>query len=121
MVAALTPIYAKGPDDPFPQSAGERRQHLVGAPWLPSPTRSAPPQLRWTADAGHACPDIRPTRRPAAQTPIGDHQRFLVMIPYWEWCSGGDLLSHNLAVAVPSALKGLASGFGMGPGVSLSL
>ena len=35
--------------------------------------------------------------------------------------SGGVLLSHTLACAVPSALKGLASGFGMGPGVSLSL
>ena len=35
--------------------------------------------------------------------------------------SGGVLLSHNLSVAVPSALKGLTSGFGMGPGVSLSL
>ena len=35
--------------------------------------------------------------------------------------SGGVLLSHNLSVAVPSALTGLTSGFGMGPGVSLSL
>ena len=34
---------------------------------------------------------------------------------------GGVLLSHTLAGAVPSALKGLASGFGMGPGVSPSL
>ena len=34
---------------------------------------------------------------------------------------GGVLLSHILAGAVPSALKGLASGFGMGPGVSPSL
>ncbi len=34
---------------------------------------------------------------------------------------GGVLLSHHLAVAVPSALEGLASGFGMGPGVSPSL
>ena len=34
---------------------------------------------------------------------------------------GGDLLSHNLPVAVPSACAGLASGFGMGPGVSLQL
>ena len=32
--------------------------------------------------------------------------------------SGDVLLSHNLSVAVPSALKGLTSGFGMGPGVS---
>ena len=35
-----------------------------------------------------------------------------------ERMSGGVLLSHNLSVAVPSALKGLTSGFGMGPGVS---
>ncbi len=35
--------------------------------------------------------------------------------------SGDVLLSHTLACAVPSALKGLTSGFGMGPGVSLSL
>lgn len=35
---------------------------------------------------------------------------------------GGVLLSHTLAGAVPSALSGLASGFGMElPGVSLSL
>jgi hypothetical protein len=32
--------------------------------------------------------------------------------------SGGDLLSHPVARAVPSALEGLTSGFGMGPGVS---
>ena len=30
---------------------------------------------------------------------------------------GGDLLSHTLTSAVPSALEGLATGFGMGPGV----
>jgi hypothetical protein len=30
---------------------------------------------------------------------------------------GGDLLSHTLPSAVPSALEGLASGFGKGPGV----
>jgi hypothetical protein len=29
----------------------------------------------------------------------------------------GDLLSHTVARAVPSALEGLTSGFGMGPGV----
>ena len=31
---------------------------------------------------------------------------------------GGVLLSHTLPGAVPSAFVGLASGFGMGPGVS---
>ena len=34
-------------------------------------------------------------------------------------CSGGVLLSRSLVGAVPLALGGLASGFGMGPGVSL--
>ena len=34
---------------------------------------------------------------------------------------GGVLLSHILPDAVPSALVGLASGFGMGPGVSQPL
>jgi hypothetical protein len=34
---------------------------------------------------------------------------------------GGVLLSHSLSVAVPLALAGLTSGFGMGPGVSLPL
>ena len=38
--------------------------------------------------------------------------------PAQGWCFGGVLLSHTLAGAVPSALEGLASGFGMGPGVS---
>jgi len=37
---------------------------------------------------------------------------------FWVWLFGGVLLSHTLAGAVPSALEGLASGFGMGPGVS---
>src|SRR3954452_17596969 len=37
--------------------------------------------------------------------------------PVGEWLSGGVLLSHPVSGAVPSALRGLASGFGMGPGV----
>ncbi len=34
--------------------------------------------------------------------------------------AGGGLLSHDLAVAVPSALTGLTTVFGMGTGVALS-
>ena len=34
---------------------------------------------------------------------------------------GSDLLSHQVALAVPSALRGLTSVFGMGTGVSPSL
>jgi hypothetical protein len=39
-------------------------------------------------------------------------------VPFLGMVFGGVLLSHTLASAVPSALEGLASGFGMGPGVS---
>ena len=39
---------------------------------------------------------------------------------FHKYC-GGDLLSHTLSSAVPSAQAGLASGFGMRPGVSLPL
>ncbi len=34
---------------------------------------------------------------------------------------GDDLLSHRVAPAVPSALRGLTSVFGMGTGMALSL
>jgi hypothetical protein len=46
-------------------------------------------------------------------TPIG--------VAIFQIKSGGVLLSHKVPLAVPSALRVLASGFGMGPGVSLSL
>ena len=45
----------------------------------------------------------------------------LVVAPFREIVSGDVLLSHTVSRAVPLALKGLASGFGMEPGVSLSL
>jgi hypothetical protein len=46
--------------------------------------------------------------------------------PWWgrlslECMCGGVLLSREASLAVPSALRGLTSGFGMGPGVSPSL
>ncbi len=40
---------------------------------------------------------------------------------FFEHSSGGDLLSHELAPAVPSALRGLTAVFGMGTGVTPSL
>src|SRR5260370_41364419 len=39
-------------------------------------------------------------------------------LPFFYVVSGGVLLSHTVSRAVPSALEGLTSGFGMGPGVS---
>ena len=38
--------------------------------------------------------------------------------PSFEEKSGDDLLSHPVSRAVPSALEGLTSGFGMEPGVT---
>ena len=43
------------------------------------------------------------------------------MTPIGKSMFGGVLLSHILSGAVPLALAGLTSGFGMGPGVSLPL
>ena len=40
----------------------------------------------------------------------------MALTPVLEWLSGGVLLSHPVSGAVPSALSGLASGFGMGAG-----
>jgi hypothetical protein len=44
-----------------------------------------------------------------------------VGVAFIEELFGGVLLSHPVSGAVPSALRGLASGFGKGPGVSPSL
>src|SRR6185369_245482 len=37
---------------------------------------------------------------------------------FWELFPGGDLLSHRVSPAVPSALENLTSEFGMGSGVA---
>ena len=49
-----------------------------------------------------------------------DH--WTLIIEHWTFASeaGGGLLSHPLAGAVPSALTGLTTVFGMGTGVALS-
>ena len=47
----------------------------------------------------------------------GRHAVWRAVPPIW-LCCGGVLLSHNLSVAVPLALPGLASRFGMLLGVS---
>jgi hypothetical protein len=43
---------------------------------------------------------------------------FDLLFLLYMFMSGGVLLSHTVPGAVPSALVGLTSGFGMGPGVS---
>jgi len=49
--------------------------------------------------------------RPPSGVPTGGVQRK----------AGGDVLSHRVSPAVPSALRGLTTVFGMGTGVALSL
>ena len=58
-----------------------------------------------------------------SRTKRGAQKRGLTLMgqPSLKECSGGVLLSHEASLAVPSALKSLTSGFGMGPGVSPSL
>src|SRR5918992_930057 len=70
-----------------------------GARWT---TRPARPDV-----VGTSCDDEQKQAGPRLLA--GAHENTLNV--------GGDLLSHTLASAVPSALEGLASGFGMGPGV----
>ena len=82
----------------------------------PPPPQATCPAVVWITPARTAS---RATRRAAGghregATPHGGG-------PFTERVFGGDLLSHTVSRAVPSALKGLASGFGMGPGVSPSL
>jgi hypothetical protein len=62
--------------------------------------------LAGTGGNAHAGTGDARTRRSAARW-----RRFVKSL-------GGDLLSHPASQAVPSALEGLTSGFGMGPGVS---
>ena len=55
---------------------------------------------------------------PTTPTPTGDHGVVAGATTYQVLRVGGNLLSHSLPGAVPSARAGLASGFGKGPGVS---
>ncbi len=51
----------------------------------------------------------------------GHKKRHLMMSFFIIFNPGGVLLSHIATHAVPSAMKGLTSVFGMGTGVTLSL
>ncbi len=58
---------------------------------------------------------IRPDKQPAAANQALTEPNLLIGIK--KSPVGGDLLSQGAAPQVPSALTGLTSGFGMGPGV----
>ena len=65
-----------------------------------------------TSERGPRAPD---NGHPPADAKMGERQ--MPLPHYFGFDVGGVLLSHTLSSAVPSALEGLASGFGMGPGV----
>src|SRR5690606_20488646 len=97
-----------------PARAGRRASEAARSggelPWTQSITTHRQPHRPPHGDAPNTLNDPEMQLRPP---PVGMAST---------QCKSGDvLLSHNLSVAVPSALSGLTSGFGMGPGVSLTL
>jgi hypothetical protein len=106
------------------QSGGEA--HLLRAP--PPPARVSRAGLRrgcgvlaehppcaQTPKPLQRQPETDPTPRNTTQKVWGAHTRWTPQNKQFD--VGGVLLSHTLTSAVPSALEGLATGFGMGPGV----
>ena len=100
---------------------------LLGWISIPTGTRGTATSVRVSPDG---CPD-------STRVPLGSITGAAADLIHGEWTGygegpatsvagpslfvplnvGGDLLSHTLPGAVPSALEGLATGFGMGPGV----
>ena len=88
--------------------------------------RPLPPELMDRRSWGH--PTQEATRLPArAGRPPSEYgsggpgtrkKPALFRTGFFSKFPGGDLLSHPVAQAVPSAVRGLTAGFGMGPGVS---
>src|ERR1700730_15390709 len=70
--------------------------------------------MEWVRGGGGAGGKGGLGRNAEKADPYGDR-------PSLEEMCGGVLLSREASLAVPSALRGLTSGFGMGPGVSPSL
>ncbi len=92
----------------YSQQTNHHHPHLYkpgttpcGLPRFPCP--SAPP----------SGPRVRGGKRGTPREPVGARPGGTVSCE-----SGGALLSHTLSGAVPSPCRALASGFGMGPGVS---
>ena len=97
--------------------------HLLGAPASRAGTDNARPRRPplWTSAASKqrwGRTSGSPTRRDGAGNAQKGPPRGG---PFVKRMFGGVLLSHILSGAVPLALAGLTSGFGMGPGVSLPL
>jgi hypothetical protein len=91
-----------------------------------SPPASAPElpgRLGRPVRRGLPAPEAKPPAMTSIPLKICKYVRAIRLPerPSRQIVSGDVLLSHAVARAVPSALRGLASGFGMGPGVSLSL
>src|SRR5690242_8170179 len=71
---------------------------------------------RWTRRGNEGSRSVD-NRTRCGQLPTNNEGAHRGGPPHYGFDVGGVLLSHTLSSAVPSALEGLASGFGMGPGV----
>ena len=106
--------------EPVRRRRGRRRHNKTRVPAPLSVVGTRPPCVRLERKHAH-------DRQSVAKTTVspGTIWRRLGLQCVCSCCLlfyvGGNLLSHTLPSAVPSARAGLASGFGMGPGVSLPL
>ena len=93
-----------------------RLLHAIPAqPNPPRPPTHPLPQRRPRHTSSHTRAVLCPIQTPKPKEP---HPGLTGCGSFVYWLCGGVLLSRRVAPAVPSALAGLASGFGMGPGVS---
>ena len=128
---SLTPSPRPQPTPPLVASrddgvdAGREAWHRTRPPRRTLRTVTPAPTMDPAAGRMRVIVIRAPASRDGVERPMNRKQTGpepLVAVPGQLKCVlGGVLLSRTLAGAVPSALSGLASGFGMGPGVSLSL
>ena len=92
---------------------GRHRNLWLGGRWNPRLGGGGGPGALGCPSRGASCRNLGRYARPGPGNDEAPPQgrRFVKSL-------GGDLLSHPASRAVPSALEGLTSGFGMGPGVS---
>jgi hypothetical protein len=88
-------------------------------PWVGSAIETGPPMGAWFSGGGRSVGDFGAIESgPAwAETLPGNDEGPPFREAPRSKSLGSDLLSHPVSRAVPSALEGLTSGFGMGPGV----
>ena len=126
-----TPVAARSPRSQYAVSLNAGSTPLLAPDTVRIGLRNASPTRKRPLEARKAWSPPTPKKRtgsnhtphnkkegvsPATTNPTG--QATTKETPSHTLLAGSDLLSHTLPGAVPSAQVGLASGFGMGPGVT---